>query len=213
MADPTQFGNKPNTNMWAWLKNLNTKHIGIHTFAGVPVDGPSGTYGGYCAPGCVIIDTNTGIWYVNAGTLASPSYRATSVISGNAGLGALGNAKMTYDFTVDGGAIATITPVNSPTIPLGAIIIGGTVDITTQVTSGGAATIALGLGSGAQNAALKGATAVASFTVGQMAIIPVFTAATYVKAAAAAQLTLTVAAFTLTAGRFDLNVVYMQGNT
>lgn len=128
------------------------------------------------------------------------------------GLGFVGNAKMTYDFSVDGGAIATITPGNSPTLPLGAIILGGTIDITTQLTSGGAATIALGTSAGSSSSSLKGATAVASWTVGQLALVPVFTAATYVKLTADGRLTLTVAAAALTAGRFDVNLLWIKGN-
>lgn len=181
--------------------------------AGVPVNGTSGTGINMLGPGSVYTDTSTGLSYVNVGTILSPIWSATDgPISGNGGLGVIGNAKMTYDFAVDGGAISTITPSNSPIIPVNAIILGGTCDITTQLTSGGAATIALGLGAGAQVAALKAATAVASYVAGQLAIIPVFTAATYYKATAAAALSLTIAAFALTAGKMDVNVVYIQGN-
>lgn len=206
------FGNK--LNFFALLKNLvSDKNIGFFTNSGVPVNGTSGTFVRYAAPGSLLVDTLTGTWYSNIGTLASPIWsNVTGAVTANGGLGATGNAKMTYDFAVDGGAISTITPTNSPTLPVGAIILGGTIDITTQLTSGGAATIALGLGSGAQVASLKAATAVASYTVGQLAMIPVFTAATYVKVAAATRLTLTVAAFALTAGKLDVNVVYVQGN-
>jgi hypothetical protein len=145
---------------------------------------------------------------------AEAGLRVLGPYNKNSGLGLIGNAKMTYDFTVSGGAIATITPINSPTIPAGAIILGGVLDITTTLTSGGSATIALGLGSGAQVAALKAATAVASYSAGMgLAIVPVFTAATYVKVTAATRLTLTVAVAALTAGKFDLNIVYVQGNT
>lgn len=212
MATPVQFG--PPTNMWSWLKNMLNANMGIFTFAGVPVDGASGTYAKFVGPGGVIVNTSTGVWYTNVGTLAVPIYRATTVpVAGLAGLGNVGNAKATYDFAVDGGAIATITPTNSPTIPANAIILGGTIDVTTQLTSGGAATIGIGLGSGAQVAALKAAaTAVATYTVGQIAVIPVFTAATYYKVTAAAQVTVTVAAFALTAGKMDINLVYVQGN-
>jgi len=211
MSVPTQFG--PPTNLFAWFKNLLNNNIGIHTFAGVPVDGTAGTYARFVGPGGVIINTLTGVWYVNVGTLASPTYQAQGgAVAGLGGLGSVSNAKMTYSFATDGGAIGPITPTNSPTIPANAIILGGTIDITTQLTSGGAATIALGLGVGAQVASLKAATAVASWTVGQLVMIPIFTAASYVKVAADTRLTLTVAAFALTAGRFDVNVAYIQGN-
>ena len=195
------------------LRDLLNNNIAILPSAGVPTDGVAGSFAGFAGPGTIVLDYTNGAMYVNNGTKVSPTWlRTNGPVSGNGGLSAVGNAKMTYDFAVDGGAIATITPTNSPTIPLGAIILGGTIDITTTLTSGGAATIALGLGSGAQVAALKAATAVASYTAGQLVMIPIFTAATYVKATAAARLTATVAAFALTAGKMDVNVVYVQGN-
>jgi hypothetical protein len=213
-AGANQFG-YGKLNMWAMLRSLVFNGVAIVPFSGTPTNGTSGSFANYAGPGSLLIDITTGTIYRNSNTKASPVWSALSgpVANGAGGLGAVGNAKMTYDFAVDGGAIGPITPTNSPTLPIGAIILGGTIDITTPLTSSGAATIAVGLGTGAQVAALKAATAVASYTAGQMAVIPVFTAATYVKVAAATALTLTVAAFALTAGKFDVNVVYVQGNT
>lgn len=213
MSTPSGFPLYP-LNFWAVFKGLTDQGIGFFTDTTAPTNGTSGSFAGSAAPGSIFIDTVTGLWYRNVGTLASPTWaNQGTVVSGNAGLGAVGVAKMTYDFTVDGGAVATITPSGSPTIPANAIILGGVIDVTTQLTSGGAATIALGLGSGAQAASLLAATAVASWTVGTgLVVIPKFTAATWLKVAAATALTLTVAAFALTAGKFDVNVVYVQGN-
>lgn len=144
---------------------------------------------------------------------ANFGFQALMPFERNNGKGLVGNAKMTFDFSVDGGAIGTITPVNSPQLPAGAIILGGVIDITTALLSGGAATIALGLGSGAQVASLKAATAVATYALGMaVPVVPLFTAATYVKVAAETQMTLTVAAFALTAGKMDVNIVYVVGN-
>jgi hypothetical protein len=210
-ANLKQFGSRPN--IWGMLKLLTENNLGFFTNAGVPTNGTTGTYAAFAGVGAILLDTTTGNVYTNVGTLAAPVWRGMSLpVSGNAGLGVVGNAKVTYDFAVDGGAVSVITPANSPTIPLGAIILGGTIDITTTLTSGGAATIALGLGAGAQAAALKAALAVASWTAGQLALIPVFTAATYVKATAAAALTVSIATAALTAGKFDVNLVYVQGN-
>lgn len=210
MAGIQDFGR---LNVWGMIKNLLNNDVGWFTFSGTPVSGVSGTFNGKAGLGSLLIDINTGNHYVNVGTKASPIWvGAGGTVFGLGGLGSVGNAKMTYDFAVNGGAISTITPANSPTLPLGSIILGGTIDITTTLTSGGAATIALGLGSGGQVAALKAATAVASWTAGQLTLVPVFTAATYVKVTAAAAITLTIAAATLTAGKFDANLVYLQGN-
>lgn len=131
----------------------------------------------------------------------------------NNGSGFIGYAKMTYDFTVDGGAIGTITPRNAPTLPAGAIILGGVIDITTALTSGGSATISLGFGSGGEKAVLKALTAVASWVTGvSLVIVPIFTGATIYKVLADGQLTLTVAVATLIGGKMDVNLVYVQGN-
>lgn len=195
------------------LRDLLNNNIAILPSAGAPTDGAAGSFAGYAGPGTIVLDYTNGVLYQNTGTRLVPIWvRTGSPVVGNGGLAAVGNAKMTYDFAVDGGAISVITPANSPTIPLGAIILGGTIDITTTLTSGGAATIALGLGAGAQVASLKAATAVATWAAGQLVMIPIFTAATYLKVAAATRLTLSVAAFALTAGKFDVNVVYVQGN-
>jgi hypothetical protein len=209
MAGPNQFGGR-RQNIWAALKSLaDAQNLDLIT-SGAPTNG---TFAGKAGPGTEITDAATGNVYRNVGTLLSPVWLITnSPVVAIGGLGVLGNAKMTYNFAVDGGAIGVITPANSPTIPINAIILGGTVDVTTTLTSGGAATIALGLGSGAQAAALKAATAVASYAAGQVALTPVFTAATYVKATAAAKLTLSVATAALTAGRMDVNLVYLVGN-
>lgn len=209
---PTQFG-LTKMNMWAMLRSLINNDVGILVFSGTPVNGASGTYATKAGIGTILIDIDTGALYVNRGTKAIPVWAsAGGAVTGTGGLGAVGNAKATYSFALDGGAISTITPTSSPTLPANAIILGGTIDVTTQPTSSGAATVAFGLGSGAQAASLKAATAIASLTVGQIAIIPVFTAATYLKVAAATSITITVAAFALTAGRFDVNLVYVQGN-
>ena len=217
MPGNEQFGRG---NVWASLKSLFNIDAGWYVFAGTPTSGTSGTYFGKAGLGAKLLDSNTGTWYVNLGTRTSPQWNPLGGPVGagvggftGGGLGAVGNAKMTYDFATDGGAISTITPSNSPTLPVGAIVLGGVIDITTSLGSGGAATIALGFGSGAQVAALKGATAVASYTAGTtLVLIPIFTSATYYKLTAAARMTLTVAAVALNAGRMDVNIAYVQGN-
>jgi len=217
MPGNEQFGRG---SVWASLKSVFNIDAGWYIFAGVPISGASGTFAGKAGPGATVIDSTTGNNYTNLGTKASPVWASVNLpapigtggLTGG-GLGSIGNAKMTYDFASDGGAISTITPLNSPTLPAGAIVLGGVIDITTTLTSGGAATIALGFGSGAQVAALKAATAVASYAAGTtLVMIPIFTSATYLKLTAAARMTLTVAAATLTAGRMDINVAYVQGN-
>lgn len=202
-----------NPNIWGQFRDKADNNVWDLVGSGAPVNGTAGTGLNLAGPGSTYIDTATGIKYINTGTSASPVWVASNTpVVTTGGLGVVGNAKMTYDFAVDGGAVSTITPTNSPTIPIGAIILGGTIDITTTLTSGGAATIALQTSAGMGAGALKAATAVASWTAGQLALVPVFTAATYVKMTAAGRPQLTIAAFALTAGKFDVNLVYVVGN-
>lgn len=128
--------------------------------------------------------------------------------SDQVGLGGAQVAKATYDFTVDGGAVATITPVSSPVIPANAIIYGGLIDVVVAAVGGGAS-IAIGLGSGAQVAALKGATAVATYSLGAIvALIPVWTAASAVKVTADSKITFTVSGGALSAGKIAVQIYY-----
>ncbi len=125
------------------------------------------------------------------------------------GAGGAQVAKATYDFSVDGGAIATFNLFSSPVIPAGAIIFGGLIDGITTLAGGGGATIAFGLGTGAQAAALKAATAFATFSAGSIvALIPVWTAASAFKVAADTKISATIAANTLTAGKLAIQIYY-----
>jgi hypothetical protein len=115
-----------------------------------------------------------------------------------------------YSFAADGGAISTITPSINSTIPANAIIVGVILNPTTALTSGGSATIAVGTSAGSSTTALKGATAVASYTLDAvMAGVPVFTAASAVKLSAAGSITITVATAALTAGVMEVFVFYV----
>ena len=107
-----------------------------------------------------------------------------------------------YDFAVDGGAVSTIAITSGTPIPAGSVVIGGYVDITTTLTSGGAATIACQVE--AANDILT-AVAVASWTAGRKNVLPsptsgALTASTAVKTTAARDISLVIAAAALTAG-------------
>lgn len=197
-------------NIWSTFRQNANNDVWTVSDTGLPI---STTGAGMLGPGSTYVDLATGIPYTNIGTKAVPIWVnvATPVVV-TGGLAGVGNAKFTYDFAVDGGAISTITPTNSPTIPLAAIVLGGVIDITTTLTGAGAS-IALGFGSGAQIASLKGATAVASWAAGTtLVMIPIFTSATYYKLTAAARMTLTVSGGALTAGKMDVNIAYVIGN-
>jgi hypothetical protein len=117
-------------------------------------------------------------------------------------------ARAKYDFAVDGGAISTITPANSETLPANAIIVGGTVNVTTAVLSAGSATVAVGTSAGSSTTSLLAATAKATLSINAILnAVPVF--ATPVKMSAAGTITFTIGTATLTAGVIEVFVFYV----
>jgi hypothetical protein len=114
-----------------------------------------------------------------------------------------------YDFAQDLGAISTITLRADSPLPLGSVIIGGYIDVQTALTSGGAATVALQAEAAND---LQTAITVAGApwsTTGRKAITPVFTAASMIKTTASRAPAMLIAAFTVTAGKFDLVLLYI----
>lgn len=115
-----------------------------------------------------------------------------------------------YDFAVDGGLVSTIAITSGTPIPSGSVIVGGYVDVTTQLTSGGAATIACQV-EGAND--ILTAVAVASWTTGRKNVLPApttgaLTASTAVKTTADRNISIVVATAALTAGVFNV-VLYV----
>lgn len=113
-----------------------------------------------------------------------------------------------YDFAVDGGVQGTIAPANSDTIPDNAIIVGGTINSTTAVTSDGAATVGVGTAAGSSTTAIKAATAKASLSADAV-LNAVPTLAVPVKLTAAGAITFTIGAADLTAGVIEVWVYYV----
>lgn len=120
-------------------------------------------------------------------------------------------ARGDWDFAVDGGAQGDIALMGDTEIPSGATILGGWVEVETQLTSGGAATIALKV-EGAGD--IVPATGVASWTAGRKKIVPAMdsdnalAAAADVRTTAARDITMTIAAADLTAGKLSVILVY-----
>lgn len=119
-----------------------------------------------------------------------------------------------YDFAVDGGAASTITLRSAPgysvgnDIPIGAIIVGGFVEVDTALTSGGAATVAVnseGAGDLVAAAAVSGAP---WSTTGRKDIVPDNTGSTAVKTTVQRRIAMTVATAALTAGKARVVVYY-----
>lgn len=120
-------------------------------------------------------------------------------------------ARVLYNFAVDGGAVSTITPAQTATLPANAVIVGGTINSTTAVTSAGSATVAVGTSAGSSTTALLAATAKASLSANALInAVPVF--ATPVKLTAQGNVTVTIGTAALTAGVIEITLFYFVAN-
>lgn len=115
-----------------------------------------------------------------------------------------------YDFAADGGAVGTIALLGATSIPSGAVILGGWLDVLTILASGGSATAALRVeGAGDIIAATAFGSSPWSST-GRKSVVPAFTGATSVQTTAARDVSLVIAVAALTAGKFDAYLVYIE---
>lgn len=154
--------------------------------------------------GAIFLAAVTAPNFTDQGQSSTPG-TANVIIGG----GALMLAHAQYNFATDGGAIATITLALSDLIPAGAVLTGGYANPTTALTSGGSATIGIGVTAGLSSptVALKAAAAVATYSVDALLpLIPTF--AVPLKMTASGTITITVATATLTAGVMDIFVYY-----
>ncbi|RKY07151.1 MAG: hypothetical protein DRP56_06240 [Planctomycetota bacterium] len=115
-------------------------------------------------------------------------------------------AYFTYDFDKHGGAVGAIS-VQGDGIPAGAIITSGVVHVKTACTSGGSATVSIGIATAAD---MLAATAVASLTANALLdVVPDGTATNMVRLTSADNTAIfTVATAALTAGKIVLAVEY-----
>ena len=196
-----------NPNIWSLLKDRINSSILELVGSGRPTNGTSGSGAELgVGPGSTYTNTVTGGVHLNTGgTVGSPFWESISGVR---------LARAVYDFSVDGGAAGLITPAVSVNtiIPSTSIILGGVINIITTFTSGGSATIAVGLSAGgAGAAALKAATAVATWTAGLMAVVPLFAAANMIRMTADGTITFTIATADLTAGKAEVDLLYLPG--
>lgn len=157
--------------------------------------------------GAILVATTTAPNFTDQGQSNSGTIQTGTVVQGG---GAVQQAHGLYNFATDGGAIGAINIALSDLIPAGAMLLGGTVNPTTALLSGGSATISVGVSAGlaSPGAALKALTAVASYSIDVMLpLIPTF--AVPLKMSASGYLTITVAVATLTAGIMDIFVYYV----
>lgn len=119
-------------------------------------------------------------------------------------------ARGEYSFAADGGAVSTIALIGAADIPSGATILGGWLEVQTQPTSGGAATMAIQI-EGANDTVTEAAYGGAPWsTTGLKSIIPVFTGATMLRTTAARDISLVIGTAALTAGKFSVLVIYLN---
>lgn len=71
--DPTVASWTP-INMWAMLRALINNRCPLLTNNGAPVSGTSGTFAGQAGKGTLLIDFSSGNFYINTGTIDSPSW-------------------------------------------------------------------------------------------------------------------------------------------
>lgn len=114
-----------------------------------------------------------------------------------------------YDFATDGGAIGALN-LRGDKIPAGARVLATYIDVTTIVTSGGAATVSLGVetATDVRAAAILGNAPSLAAVATPLGAITRATAAT--KTAAERHIVATIAVATLTAGAFSVLVEYIE---
>lgn len=152
--------------------------------------------------GAILLGVTTAPNFTDNGQ--SNSLGTSQVIVG----GGLMVARAQYNFTNDGGVAGLIAPALADTIPAGAVMVGGTVNVTVAVTSGGSATVSIGTSAGSSASAILAATAKASLTLDALInAVPVF--ATPVKMTAAGTITFTIGTANLTAGVIEVFVLYV----
>jgi hypothetical protein len=121
-------------------------------------------------------------------------------------------ARAVYDFGTDGGAVGTITLRSTPTdmagntVPAGAVVLGGYIDVSVAVASA-TGTVALTLESAGDIFAAVSPTA--TLTVGRKSIVPAFTGASTIKTTVARSVAMTVATAAVTAGQFTVTLFYV----
>jgi len=116
-------------------------------------------------------------------------------------------ARVRYSFAVEGGAVGTI-PLHTDQIPANAVILGGFVDVVTPPTSGGAATLGIGVESGADIVAAAAVSGAPWSTTGRKSVIPAFTGASSVRTTQARVVNAIIATAALTAGVVDVYLFY-----
>jgi hypothetical protein len=124
-----------------------------------------------------------------------------------AGLGSLQMARVIYDFTVDGGGAAAYTPKKNVELPDNTVIVGGTINSTTAVTSTNACNVTIGTSAGSAANSILTATAKGSFSTDAV-INSVATFATPVKLTAKGKVTISFTDSAVLGGVVEITLYY-----
>lgn len=112
-----------------------------------------------------------------------------------------------YDFAVDGGAVGDIE-LASDEIPANALVLGGVLEVDTALTSGGSATVGVKVESAGDIVTAGGIGTAPWSTTGLKDVVPDFSGSAVVKTTAARKVVATIGAAALTAGSFDVILLY-----
>lgn len=119
-------------------------------------------------------------------------------------------ARAFYDFATDGGAIGALT-LRGDALPAGAVILSTYIDVDINVTSGGAATVSLGIESATDVRAAAVLATAPSLAAAGAPLGGAITRATVAGVTTVDRsVVATIASFALTAGRFSVIVEYVE---
>ena len=125
------------------------------------------------------------------------------------GLGTLSMARVIYNFTDDGGTAATLVPKKNVELPNNTVIVGGTINSTTAITSVGA-NVTIGTTAGSASNSILGTTAHTSLSADALInAVPVF--ATPVKLTAKGKVSITFSG-AVTAGVVEITLLFYVAN-
>jgi len=126
------------------------------------------------------------------------------------GRGEIKTYRADYSFAADGGAVSTIGLSGTTGIPSGAVILAAYLDVTTALTSGGAATVALQIESAADVQAAVVISGAPWSTTGVKLSSARTRAAVPIATTAARDVSAVIGAAALTAGAFRVYVEYLE---
>lgn len=143
------------------------------------------------------------------GTLNSGAQVGAGVVGTGQYIGRTKWARAYYDFATDGGAVGAIN-LRGDKIPSGARILSTHIDVATIVTSGGAATVSLGIETATDVRAAATLATAPSLAAVATPLGAVTRATAAAKTTAERHIVATIATAALTAGRFSVLVEYVE---